>query len=69
MIMNVIFLRKYWEINTVFTKKIHTAKQTSPSAQWVDSDKGTERSSEGVSGGSVVENLPAAQEMWVQSLA
>ena len=31
--------------------------------------KALERSSEGVSGGSVVENLPAAQEMWVQSLA
>ena len=31
--------------------------------------KAQERSSEGVSGGSVVENLPAAQEMWVQSLA
>ena len=31
--------------------------------------KALERSSEGVSGGSVVENLPAEQEMWVQSLA
>ena len=39
-LMNAIFLRKYWEINIVFTKKIHTAKQMSPSSQWVDNNKG-----------------------------